>query len=318
MNVVFLDKESLHPHDLDFSPITKLDISYMEYQHTNNDQINERTTNATIIICNKVVINNSIISRAHELKMIIVTATGVNNIDLDSAKKHGVIVCNIADYSTESVAQHTLTLMLTSFNRLIDYSNDVTAGLWQQSSQFCLLNHNIHQLQGKTLGIIGYGTIAKRLCELVAPFNMTILIAQSLTEKPTANDAPFPRISLDELLIQADVLSIHCPLTPKTKHLLHYKNLSTMKKSAVLINTSRGGIINESDLARLLLENKLGGAGLDVLEHEPPHDNHPLLKEQIPNLILTPHCAWGSRDSRQSLITHTSIIIKSYCNNSQD
>ncbi len=247
------------------------------------------------------------LSQAKQLRLICVAATGTNNVDLKAAHELGITVTNVAGYATPSVVQHVFSMMLALTTRLTDYSQAVTDGAWQQSSQFCLLNLPIQELAGKNLGIIGYGELGHAVADVAKAFGMRILIAQR-----AGGDSQAGRVTLEKLLPQVDVLSLHCPLANNTKNLIGERELALMKKGAFLINTARGGIVDEAALASALRLGNIGGAGVDVLTQEPPVKSNPLLESDIPNLIVTPHIAWASRESRQRLVDELVANIKAY------
>jgi glycerate dehydrogenase len=238
------------------------------------------------------------LTAARQLRLICVAATGTNNVDLEAAARLGITVCNCQGYSPPSVVQHVFALLLALFTRLPDYHKAVGLGRWQQAEQFCLLDYPIRELAGKTLGIVGYGELGKGVAQLAKAFAMQVLIAQ----RPGTLEPEEGRIPLPALLPQVDVLTLHCPLTPDTQGLIGEWELALMRRDAVLINTARGGIVDETALAKALRRSALGGAGVDVLSEEPPVHGNPLLAGDIPNLIVTPHSAWGSHESRQRLV----------------
>jgi glycerate dehydrogenase len=295
---VFLDRDSLDLGDLDFSRLEELLPEMRYYPATAPHQTGDRIREATVVISNKVVLNDAALARAPGLRLICVAATGTNNIDLEAAAGRGITVCNAQGYGTPSVVQHVYTLMLNLFTRFTDYHQAVTEGRWQRADQFCLLDYPIRELAGKTLGIIGYGELGHAVAALAKAFGMQVLVAQ----RPGTVEIEDHRIPLPALLPRVDVLSIHCPLTPATKGLIGEWELALMRRDAILINTARGGIVDEHALAQALRRGALGGAGVDVLTEEPPAHGNPLLDPGIPNLIVTPHCAWGSLESRQRLI----------------
>ena len=295
----FLDKDSLDCGDLDFSVLdTELpELTY--YPATSPDQVAERIAQAEVVISNKVMLNAAAIQQAPRLRLICIAATGVNNVDLAAAEAAGITVCNCRGYGTPAVVQHVFALLLALYTRLLDYHQAVRAGRWQQASQFCLLDYPIRELADKTLGIVGYGQLGQGVARVAETFGMQVLLAQ---RPGTVEPEEAGRIPLPILLPQVDVLSLHCPLTPDTRGLIGPWELALMKRDAVLINTARGGLVDEAMLADALRKGALGGAGVDVLSLEPPVDGNPLLAADIPNLIVTPHSAWGSREARQRLV----------------
>jgi len=293
----FLDHSSLDLGDLDLSSLSTCFADLQLYPHSTQAQTIERLQGVQVAISNKVPLNAEVFAACPELKLVLVAATGTNPIDLSAARAHGVIVSNCQGYGTPSVAQHTLMLLLALATRLPDYQRDVRAGRWQQTQQFCLLDHPIVELHGKTLGLLGHGELGGAVAKLAEAFGMRVLLGQ-LPGRPARED----RLSLDELLPQVDALSLHCPLNSDTLNLIDARELSLMKPTAFLINTARGGLINEQALADALRAGHLGGAATDVLTQEPPKDGNPLLAADIPRLIITPHSAWGSREARQRIV----------------
>lgn len=295
---VFLDRDSLDCGDLDFSELDATLPDWRYYPATAPAETVDRIADADVVISNKVVLDAATIQQASRLKLISVAATGVNNVDLDAAAAQGVRVCNCHGYGTAAVVQHVFALLLSLITRWPDYQQAVRSGRWQQSSQFCLLDFPIRELAGKTLGIVGYGELGQGVARIAEAFGMRVLIAQ----RPGTMETLEHRLPLPVLLPQVDVLSLHCPLTPATRGLIGAWELALMRRDAILINTARGGLVDEALLADALRRGALGGAGIDVLSLEPPANGNPLLAPDIPNLIVTPHCAWGSRESRQRMI----------------
>jgi len=234
---------------------------------------------------------------SRSLKLICVAATGANNIDLNAAKRANIAVCNARGYATASVVQHVFAMILCMITRLTKYQRDVHAGKWQKSSQFCLLDHPISELSGKTMGIVGFGELGNAVAKLAEAFSMHVLVSARAGAVVTEG-----RVPLNSLLPRVDILSLHCPLVPETTGLIGATELALMKPGAILVNTARGGIVDESALAKALNKGQLGGACVDVLSNEPPTSGNPLLDYKIPNLILTPHIAWASKESRQRLV----------------
>ena len=294
---VFLDHRSLDLGDLDLSSLSACFSDLQLYPHSNASQTIERLQGAQVAISNKVPLDAKVFAACPELKLVLVAATGTNPIDLAAARAHGVSVCNCQGYGTPSVAQHTLMLLLALATRLSDYQRDVRAGHWQQAQQFCLLDHPIIELHGKTLGLLGHGELGGAVAKLAEAFGMRVLLGQ-LPGRPARAD----RLPLDELLPQVDALTLHCPLNNDTLNMIGARELNLMKPTAFLINTARGGLINEQALADALRAGHLGGAATDVLTQEPPKDGNVLLANDIPRLIITPHSAWGSREARQRIV----------------
>lgn len=300
---VFLDHSSLDLGDLDLSRLSACFADLQLYPNSSGEETQTiaRLQGAQIAISNKVPLGAAVYAACPELKLVLVAATGTNPIDLDAARTHGVSVCNCQGYGTPSVAQHTMMLLLALATRLPDYQQDVRAGRWQQAQQFCLLDHPIIELHGKTLGVLGHGELGSAVGKLAEAFGMRVLLGQ-LPGRPLRAD----RLPLDELLPQVDALTLHCPLNSDTLNLIDTRELCSMKPGALLINTARGGLINEQALANALRAGHLGGAATDVLTQEPPKDGNPLLAADIPRLIITPHSAWGSREARQRIVDQLS------------
>ena len=297
MKAVFLDYESLDQHDLDLSALEASFDTLSLYPSTSQAQLLERVQHADVIISNKVIVDAATIQQCPNLKLILISATGTNNIDLIQARAQGIVVCNCQGYGTSAVAQHTLTLMLALATSLLQYDRAVQQGQWNKSPIFCLLDFPIVELEGKTLGILGYGELGQAVAKLAEAFGMKVLVG-SLPNRPSDSS----RIPFAELLPQVDFLSLHCPLTEDTRDLIDAKAFDAMKPSAFLINCARGGIVNEQALADALVQGKIAGAATDVLTVEPPKEGNVLLDSHLPNLIVTPHSAWGSVDARQRIV----------------
>lgn len=299
---VFLDHRSLDLGDLDLSSLSACFAELQLYPHSNSEaQTIERLQGVQVAISNKVPLSAAVFAACPQLKLVLVAATGTNPIDLAAARAHGVSVSNCQGYGTPSVAQHTLMLLLALATRLPDYQQDVRAGLWQHAQQFCLLDHPIIELHGKTLGLLGHGELGSAVATLAEAFGMRVLFGQLPGRPPRAD-----RLPLEALLPQIDALTLHCPLNSNTLNLIGAHELSVMKPTALVINTARGGLINEQALADALRAGRLGGAATDVLSQEPPKDGNPLLAADIPRLIITPHTAWGSREARQRIVAQLS------------
>ncbi|MER2526820.1 MAG: 2-hydroxyacid dehydrogenase [Candidatus Competibacter denitrificans] len=304
----FLDKDSLDCGDLDFSVLNTALPELTYYPATSPDQVAERIAQAEVVISNKVMLNAAAIQQAPRLRLICIAATGVNNVDLAAAEAAGITVCNCRGYGTPAVVQHVFALLLALYTRLPDYHQAVRAGRWQQASQFCLLDYPIRELADKTLGIVGYGELGRGVARVADAFGMRILLAQ----RPGTVEPEEGRIPLPVLLPQVDVLSLHCPLTPETRGLIGAWELALMRRDAILLNTARGGLVDEAVLADALRKGALGGAGIDVLSLEPPTAGNPLLAPDTPNLIVTPHSAWGSRESRQRMLGQLAENVREY------
>jgi glycerate dehydrogenase len=295
---VILDEKSFNPGDLDLSGLYALLDDWDTYESTSSDQRFERLEEATIAIINKVVLDQPLLEKLPKLKLILLTATGMDNVDLEYCKQQGITVNNVSDYCTASVSQHVFSLILALTTQLFPYQQFTKSGDWSRSGQFSSLKFPIQELSGKTMGLVGYGSLSKGVEKLALAFGMNILIAQRAGTQKSVEG----RLPLAELLPQVDVLSIHCPLTPETKHLFGAKEFELMKDSAFLINTARGGVIDNAALAIALRDKVIAGAGIDVLEQEPPPLDHPLITTKLSNLILTPHIAWAAIEARQRVI----------------
>ena len=294
---VFLDHASLDLGDLDMAPLRQAFAELTLHASSAPEQVVERLQGAQVAISNKVRLDAATLAACPDLKLILASATGTNNIDLAAARALGITVCNCQGYGTPSVAQHTLMLLLALATRLPDYQHAVRDGAWQQASQFCLLDYPIIELHGKTLGLLGHGELGGAVAKLAEAFGMRVLLG-ALPGRPARAD----RLPLHELLPQVDALTLHCPLTEGTRNLIGATELALMKSQALLINTARGGLVDEQALADALRAGHLGGAACDVLSEEPPRHGNPLLVPDIPRLIITPHNAWGSREARQRIV----------------
>jgi glycerate dehydrogenase len=263
---------------------------WSEFGETAAGEVVERLAPATIAICNKLPLRAETLSQLPKLRLIAVAATGVDNVDLAYCRSHNIAVCNTRGYAVNSLPEHALMLMLALRRNLIAYRNDVKTGRWHEAKQFCLLDHPIGDLRGATLGIVGFGTLGKSMAQLGRAIGMEVLVA-------VRGD----RAGFQEVLQKSDVISLHCPLTEETKNLIGAAELAQMKPEAILINTARGGLIDDHALIDALKNGRLAGAGIDVLRNEPPRDGNPLLEVDLPNLIVTPHNAWASRQAMQTL-----------------
>lgn len=270
------------------------------YEVTSPDQTLSRVKDATIVITNKVLITREIMQQAPQLKLVCIAATGTNNVDLEAAKEFGIEVKNVVGYSTKSVAQHTFTMLLALVGQINYYDTYVKNGLYAQSPVFTHLSREYWELSGKTIGIIGLGNIGKEVAHLAGSFGMAI---QYYSTSGNNKDAVYKQVSLEELLQTSDVVSIHAPLNEATKNLIGAKELVQMKPTSILLNTGRGGIVDEQALITALNEQQLFGACLDVLEKEPISKPHPLEQLKDPSrLIITPHIAWASIEARKTLL----------------
>jgi glycerate dehydrogenase len=291
--IVFLERNTFNV------PFRKppFDHEWIEFGETTLGQVVERLTGATIAICNKVQLRGDALSQLPQLQLIAVAATGVDNVDLAYCRNHNIAVCNTRGYAVNSLPEHALMLMLALRRNLIAYRADIKAGRWHEARQFCLLDHPIGDLKGRTLGIIGFGALGRSMAQLGSAIGMEVIVA----ERKNASAVRADRVSFMDVLRLSDVLSLHCPLTDETKNLIGPAELQQMKPNAILINTARGGLIDDHALLDALQNGRLAGAGIDVLRNEPPREGNPLLDVDLPNLIVTPHNAWASRQAMQTL-----------------
>lgn len=311
LNGVVLDVDSLYPQDLDLTALLDMtNVNWRIYPSSTPEQIAGRIDDADIVLTNKAPLSAHNIRDAQRLKYIGILATGTNVVDLDVAQARSIVVTNITDYGTPAVVQHTFALILALTTQLTNYGTAARDGRWSASSQFCLLDFPVRELRGLTLGIIGYGILGRAVAALGKAFGMEIVAA----EVPGWQSMPADvrRLPLHKFLATVDVVSIHCPLTDSTRNLIGAAELALMKPDAILINCARGGIVNEGALATALKNGVIAGAGLDVLSEEPPPPTNPLLCPGIPNLILTPHCAWGAQQSRQRLVNQACCHLREW------
>ena len=293
--IVVLDGHALNPGDLSWKPLERLGECTV-YDHTQPDQIRERASDADCLLTNKTVLDNSVILSLPHLRYIGVLATGYNVVDQDAATQQGIVVTNVPAYSTPSVAQATFALLLELTNHVGHHSQTVAEGRWSRSRDFCYWDYPLVELSGRTMGVIGLGTIGRQVANIARALGMRVL---AHTRSPVAG-GDIQSVSLDSLLAQSDVVSLHCPLTPQTSGLFNRTRLAQMKRTAFLINTSRGGLIDEEALAEALCQRQIAGAALDVLSTEPPSPQNALLKAR--NCLITPHIAWATKAARQRLM----------------
>ncbi|MCB1774498.1 MAG: D-2-hydroxyacid dehydrogenase [Gammaproteobacteria bacterium] len=307
MKGVFLDLDSLAADDLDLTAFDGLLDEWRTFPMTEPGQRAERIGDAEVVVTNKVVLDDDVLSSAPALRLVCVTATGYNNIAIETARERGIAVSNVVAYATDSVVQHVFALILAHHTRLLDYSTSVRNGDWSRSNQFCLLNFPVRELRGMTLGIVGYGELGRGVARIAEAFGMDVIVAQRPGGLPVRGRHP-----LDDVLRRADVLTLHVPLLDSTHHLIDRQALEKMKPTALLINTARGAIVDNQALADALREGVIGGAGIDVLDVEPPPADHPLLADDIPNLVVTPHSAWAGRQARQNVVDETVANIRAF------
>ncbi len=302
MKAVFLDSEGLD--DVVLEGLREECDSLEIFPATAPEEVAGRIAGAEIIILNKVRITGEHLRAAPSVRLVAVVATGTDVVDLQGAAGLGVTVCNCQAYGTDSVVQHVFSLILALHTNLLSYHRAVRDGRWQKASQFCFLDYPIVELKGKTLGIVGYGTLGQGVARIAEAFGMKVAVAR----RP--GGPPDDRPTLAEMLPEVDILTLHCPLTNYTRNLIDASALSLMKPTAFLINPARGGIVDETALAEALRAGKIAGAAVDVLSVEPPRHGNPLLTADLPNLIVTPHIAWASREARQRIIDQTAENIR--------
>jgi len=304
MKAVFLDAEGLTDRTMD--ALENECSSFALFPTTRPGETAERIAGAELIIINKVKLTRQHLEAAPTVRLICLVATGTDVVDIQAARELGVTVCNCQGYGTASVVQHVFSLLLALNTSLISYHNDVQKGQWQKAKQFCLLDHPITELQGKTLGIVGYGNLGRGVALVAEAFGMRVVIAR----RPGSTDTSRP--ALREILPEVDALTLHCPLTDQTRDLIDASALQLMKPTAFLINAARGGIVDETALVQALQGGEIAGAGVDVLSLEPPKESNPLLEIKLPNLLVTPHTAWASEEARQRIIDQTTENIRAF------
>ncbi|MBE6649698.1 MAG: D-2-hydroxyacid dehydrogenase [Ruminococcaceae bacterium] len=305
MKIVYLDKYALNPGDLDFSSLLELgDITLYDRTPTAAEAI-KRIGDAEVVIVNKVPMTREIYSACKNLKFITVTATGYNTVDTESAKEYGITVSNVPAYSTPSVAQHIFALILELCIRTGDHARSVNEGMWQSCPDYTYHISNLTELSGKTLGLIGMGAIGCATANIAKAFGMKVICYHSRQHVDGVE-----HVSLDELLENSDIISLCCPLKEDNKRIIRRETIEKMRDGVMIINTARGGLIDEDDLAEAVKSGKVSGAGLDVLTNEPPTNSSPLIG--LENVIITPHIAWAPLESRTRLLDVTIGNIKAY------
>jgi len=308
MKIVVLDGYVLNPGDMSWTGFDKFG-EVIVYDRTPKDKIIERIQDAEAVLTNKTSLRREMFDKLNKLKYIGVLATGFNVIDINAATENGISVTNIPGYSTDAVAQMVMALTLELCHHAGDHSREVKAGAWSESVDFAFWNYPLVELKNKTMGIIGFGQIGRAVALLARAFGMNI-IYNSRTPKEYANETGAIYTDLNSLFEQSDVISLNSPLTDETRNLINRETLAKMKKSAFLINTARGPIINEEDLANALNSDVIAGAAVDVLSREPADKNNPLLSAK--NCIITPHIAWATKEARERLMTIAIANIEAY------
>ena len=304
--IVFLERDTLTvgPRRPSF------EHEWRDYGSTRPEEVFERLKDATVAVVNKAPLRADVLERLPSLKLIAVAATGTDNIDLEFCRARGIEVRNVRGYARETLPEHVFMMALALNRNLAGYREDVRAGLWQRSEQFCLHTREIRDLHGSTLGVVGYGTLGRGVERLARAFGMEVLIS----EHKGAGELREGRTPFDEVLRRSDVLTLHVPLKAETRDMIGRGELALMKETAILINCARGGVVDEAALAAALREGGLGGAGVDVLSAEPPGADNPLLDPDLPNLIVTPHVAWAGLQAQQALADQLIANIEEFVN----
>ncbi len=298
--IVVLDGHALNPGDLDWGPLRALGREFRLYERSTPAEALARAASAPVVVMNKIALGEAEFAQLPRLRYVGVLATGYNVVDTEAAARHGIAVTNIPAYSTESVAQHTMALLLEHANRVGEHAASVLRGDWCRCPDFCYWTGPLMELHGLRFGIIGYGKIGQAVARIARAFGMEVVAAQSPRHRGAAAEDGTALLPLDEVLATSDVVSLHCPLTKENRHLLDAPRIARMKRGAILLNTARGPLVDSAAVAAALAEGRLGGFGADVLDDEPPPETQPLL--HAPNSIVTPHVAWASRSARQRLL----------------
>jgi glycerate dehydrogenase len=297
MRIIVLDGFTLNPGDLSWEPLRQAGDCQI-HERSRPEEVLPRLQNAAATLTNKVVLDRKSIEQLPSLRYIGVTATGYNIVDVTAARERGIVVTNVPAYGTDSVAQATFALLLELTNHAGHHARTVREGRWSRSPDFCYWDYPLIELAGLTIGVVGYGRIGQQVARIAQAFGMKVL---ALVHRPRPLEAGVRAVNLETLLRESDVVSLHCPLTPNTKGMINKERLGLMKRTAFMVNTSRGPLIIEEDLADALHAKRIAGAGLDVLSVEPPLENNPLFK--APNCYITPHQAWATRAARQRLMS---------------
>ncbi len=304
---VILDAETFG-HDVSLSSLKKLDVHWDIYPFTVKTETLKRCCDADIIVSNKVTLHRTLVLQLKRTRLIAIAATGMNNVDLETCAEQGIQVCNVTNYCSNSVAEHVFSLIFALNKQLIPYRQSITQNAWAQSRQFCLLDYPLRELNGLTMAIMGYGNLGKAVAHKARLLGLKVLLA----ERKGTTRVRQGRISFDHAIKKADIISLHLPLNEQTHNLIDHQEFNMMKKDALLINTARGGLVNEEALLQALKKQRIGGAGFDVLSREPPPKDHPLVNYQGSNFILTPHIAWASQSARQTLIDKVAANIQQF------
>ena len=311
MKAAFLDFATVGSDAVDVTPLRSLTESFEVFDNTSPEDVVPRIDGCDIVYINKVRLTREILEQTDVLKLIVLIATGTDNVDLDAAREKGIAVCNIRAYCTNSVVEHVFAVLLNLSHNIGNYHASVRRGDWQNAVDFCMLGYPIRELSAMTMGIVGYGELGSHVARVARAFGMTVLIARRPGADASSDD---DRIDLDELLGSADVISLHCPLTPRTQGLIGRRELALMKPDAILINTARGGLVDSAALVAALADGTIAGAAIDVLTTEPPADGDPVLDYRGDNLIVTPHIAWATVEARQNAISEVARNVESFLN----
>ncbi len=313
MKAVFLDRSTIDP-SINLSQIANCVEEYVEHALTSSSEVLERVKGFDIVITNKVVFDQSLLSQLPQLKLICIAATGTNNIDLNAANKNQITVKNVSGYSTHSVTQHVFTYLLNVMSNVPAYLKNNQQNPWQNSEKFCQIDFPVNELYGKKLGILGFGNLGQSVAKIAQAFGMELLISERPDSqgRPDSQTIRNGRVSFDHMLTHADVISLHCPLTRDNENLFNASCFNKVKTGVIFINTARGPIVNSQALADALKSGKVAHAIVDVLEQEPPPKDHPLVQTDVPNLTLTHHIAWGSMQAQKILIDGVVKNIKDY------
>jgi glycerate dehydrogenase len=306
VKTVFLDYDTVSSGDLDLAALREASGTLILYD-ADGSKTAERIRDADVVLLNKLELTRELLLGAPKLKLVALAATGTNNVDLTAARERGIAVCNVRAYCTASVVQHVWGLILSLTQHVYEFSQLSTNGSWARDDSGAVLSHPIRELQGRVFGVVGWGELGRGAARIAEAFGMRVIIANR-AGAPQQLD----RVPLDELLAHADIVSLHCPLNDATRGLIGARELALMKPDALLINTARGALIDGAALAAALKAGRLGGAGIDVLPHEPPADDEPLIDSQIPNLLVTPHIAWAAREARQRCIDEMAANIRDF------
>ncbi len=307
MKAVFLDFATMGP-DLDLDRLRSVVTDLVIFDVTDDAEIADRIADADIVFTNKIQLTQDLLQQATNLRFIGLTATGTDNIDLDSAKRHGIAVSNIRAYCTQSVVEHVFGVLLNLSHSLSCYHESVRAGDWQHSDDFCPLLHPVRELSAMTLGIVGYGDLGRGVARMARQFGMRVLVS-TRTGSDVVDEG---RVPFEQLLAESDAISLHCPLDDATRNLFDAHAFRRMKQDAVLINTARGGLIDSAALVHALEDGDIGGAAIDVLPEEPPVNGDPLLEYEGSNLIVTPHIAWATDEARQNAIDELAANTRAF------